>query len=39
MMICLMMQREPDYEKVRAFILKHGITQKLKSEPALNKTE
>ncbi len=31
-LFCLMMQREPDYEKVSAFIVKHGISQKLAVE-------
>ena len=26
-LFCLMMGREPDYEKVSAFIVKHGISQ------------
>lgn len=30
---CLMMRCEPDYQKVRNFLVKHGITQKLKYEP------
>lgn len=29
MLFCLMSRREPDYEKVSAFIAKHGICQKL----------
>lgn len=32
-LFCLMMCREPDYEKVSAFIVKHGIRQRVKSEP------
>lgn len=32
-LFCLMMGREPDYQKVRNFLVKHGITQKLKYEP------
>ncbi|HGT8985932.1 hypothetical protein [Escherichia coli] len=35
-LFCLMTCREPDYEKVAAFILKHGISQMVKSEPARN---
>ena len=31
--VCLMMRCEPDYQKVRNFLVKHGITQKLKYEP------
>ncbi|WP_312583051.1 hypothetical protein [Atlantibacter hermannii] len=34
MLFCLMTHREPDYEKVSAFIAKHGISQKLKVESA-----
>lgn len=30
---CLMMRCEPDYQKVRNFLVKHGINQKLKYEP------
>lgn len=33
-LFCQMVQREPDYEKVSAFIVKYGISQKLKHEPA-----
>lgn len=29
----LMMRCEPDYQKVRNFLVKHGISQKLKYEP------
>ncbi len=32
-LFCLAMRREPDYEKVSAFIVKHGISQKVKQEP------
>lgn len=32
-LLCLMMRREPDYQKVRNFLVKHGISQKLKYEP------
>lgn len=31
-LFCLMMRCEPDYAKVSAFIVKHGISQKLKHE-------
>lgn len=31
-LFCLMMRCEPDYVKVSAFIVKHGISQKLKHE-------
>ncbi len=33
-LFCQMVQREPDYEKISAFIAKYGISQKLKHEPA-----
>ena len=29
----MMIRCEPDYEKVRAFIVKHGISQKVKATP------
>lgn len=32
-LFCLMMRCEPDYQKVGEFIVKHGISQKLKREP------
>lgn len=32
-LFCLMMRCEPDYQKVAEFIVKHGISQKLKREP------
>lgn len=32
-LLCLMMNREPDYEKVAAFIVKRGMSQKVKVEP------
>lgn len=32
-LLCLMMRCEPDYQKVGDFIVKHGISQKVKSEP------
>ena len=32
-LFCMLMQREPDYEKVAAFIVKHGMTQKVTVEP------
>ncbi|CAH3686607.1 hypothetical protein AI2762V1_2208 [Enterobacter cloacae] len=32
-MLCLMMRCEPDYQKVGNFIVKYGISQKLKYEP------
>ncbi|HAS1290074.1 hypothetical protein CS900_18840 [Enterobacter hormaechei] len=32
-MFCLMMRCEPDYQKVGNFIVKYGISQKLKYEP------
>lgn len=31
--LCLMMRCEPDYQKVGDFIVKYGISQKLKYEP------
>ncbi|WP_313083698.1 hypothetical protein [Atlantibacter sp.] len=33
MLFCLMTHREPDYEKVSAFIAKHGISQRVNSDP------
>mgnify|MGYP006886379158 FL=1 len=30
---CLMMRCEPDYQKVGNFLVKYGISQKLKYEP------
>jgi hypothetical protein len=38
-LFCLVMYREPDYEKVRAFIVKHGVSQKIKTEPVESTTE
>ncbi|SAE97739.1 Uncharacterised protein [Kluyvera intermedia] len=32
-LFCMMTRREPDYQKVGDFIVKHGISQKVKSEP------
>lgn len=32
-LLCLMMRCEPDYQKVGNFIVKYGISQKLKYEP------
>ena len=32
-LFCLMMRFEPDYRKVAEFIVKYGISQKLKYEP------
>ncbi|AJB61654.1 hypothetical protein SS08_15565 [Enterobacter hormaechei subsp. steigerwaltii] len=32
-LLCLMMRCEPDYQKVGNFIVKYGISQKLKHEP------
>lgn len=32
-MLCLMMRCEPDYQKVGDFIVKYGISQKVKAEP------
>lgn len=32
-LFCQMVQREPDFVKVSAFIAKYGISQKLKHEP------
>ena len=31
-LFCVMMRCEPDYKKVGDFIVKHGISQKVKSE-------
>ena len=31
--LCLMIRCEPDYRKVAEYIVKHGISQKLKYEP------
>lgn len=33
-LFCMLMQREPDYEKVAAFIVKRGISQRIKAGPA-----
>lgn len=32
-LFCLMTCHEPDYEKVGAFIVKHGISQRVKALP------
>lgn len=32
-LLCLMMRCDPDYQKVGNFIVKYGISQKLKYEP------
>jgi hypothetical protein len=32
-LFCMMMRCEPDYRKVGEFIVKYGISQKLKCEP------
>ena len=32
-LFCLMMRCEPDYQKVGDFIVKYGISQKVKAEP------
>lgn len=32
-LFCVMMRCEPDYRKVSEFIVKYGISQKVKSEP------
>jgi hypothetical protein len=32
-LFCVMMRCEPDYQKVGSFLVKHGISQKLKYEP------
>ena len=32
-LFCQMIQREPDYVKVSAFIAKYGVSQKVKIEP------
>lgn len=32
-LFCKVVQQEPDYEKVSAFIVKYGISQKMKAEP------
>ena len=32
-LLCLMMRCEPDYQKMGNFIVKYGISQKLKYEP------
>lgn len=32
-LLCLMMRCEPDYQKVGNFIVKYGISHKLKYEP------
>ncbi len=38
-LLCLMMRCEPDYRKVAEFIVKRGISQKVKVEPVKYKTE
>lgn len=38
-LICMLMRCEPNYQKVSAFIVKHGISQKVKAEPVKDKTE
>ncbi|MGG8095256.1 hypothetical protein PGO14_06620 [Klebsiella aerogenes] len=38
-LFCQMVQREPDYEKISAFIAKYGISQSVKVQPAQKKTE
>ncbi|TPD64190.1 hypothetical protein FJP64_13960 [Kosakonia cowanii] len=38
-LMCLMMRCEPDYEKVRAFIVKRGISQKLMATAVKSKRE
>ncbi|EIW8606035.1 hypothetical protein CF311_002666 [Klebsiella aerogenes] len=38
-LFCHVVQREPDYEKVSAFIVKYGISQSVKVQPAQKKTE
>lgn len=38
-MFCVMMCCEPNYQKVGNFLVKHGISQKLKVEPVKYKTE
>lgn len=38
-LFCLMFQCEPDYEKTAALITKHGISQKVKTEPVRKNTE
>ena len=32
-LFCMMMRCEPDYQKVAEFIVKHGISQMVTSEP------
>ncbi|EOD8860412.1 hypothetical protein ACJ5WV_003633 [Enterobacter hormaechei] len=38
-LFCMMMRCEPDYQKVGNFIVKYGISQKVKAEPVKYKTE
>ena len=38
-LFCMMMRREPDYQKVGDFIVKYGISQRVKSEPVKEITE
>ncbi|CAH3621845.1 hypothetical protein AI2781V1_1225 [Klebsiella pneumoniae] len=38
-LFCLMFQREPDYEKISAFIAKYAIGQKVKAGPVRKNTE
>ncbi|HBV9247168.1 TPA: hypothetical protein MD906_003820 [Klebsiella aerogenes] len=33
-LFCHVVQREPDYEKVSSFIVKYGISQSVKVQPA-----
>ncbi|KAB0812466.1 hypothetical protein FZI44_16895 [Cronobacter sakazakii] len=36
---CVITGLEPDYHKLRALIIKHGISQKLKAVPTEEKTK
>ncbi|BBS32465.1 hypothetical protein WP5S18C02_26710 [Enterobacter cloacae] len=38
-LFCMMMRCEPDYQKVGDFIVKYGISQRVKSEPVKEITE
>ncbi|HEJ0126292.1 TPA: hypothetical protein SLO60_004494 [Klebsiella aerogenes] len=38
-LFCQVVQREPGYEKVSAFIVKYGVSQGVKVQPAQKKTE
>ncbi|HCR2972332.1 hypothetical protein KGG49_13410 [Klebsiella aerogenes] len=39
MLFCQVVQREPDYEKVSAFIVKYGVSHNLIVQPEQKNTE